>query len=380
MNKQTGSATLIVTMILLVAVTLTVLWTSRSVVTDIRLSANEVRMREAFANANAALDRALNQLISSGLDPRQYESTDSKRPYSYILIPAGDALPTACPSTPGLIDDPANPLYTKPPSIADTVIFACGWSEDESARRPMVQKVGRANAFANAPDYPLTVRGGANIGGSGLLVNTFSDKVVWSGLSVESWGAKPKIQVRNPGDPVRSPAAPTQPPYEVGNIEPYVDAGWQDLSRLNNDEFFANFFGLTPSDYRDPASNLVSLDVTPAQFSAVTPADAAGKVVWVNGDLTLNGGTYGSANEPVILIVDGDLTLRGGAEINGVVYVAEDFDAAGTAAINGAAVIAGDAKPATGNFTLTFNPFIVGEAQALGPIGGEFGSWRDFLH
>lgn len=55
-RNQQGVATIVVTVVLLVVMTLMVLFASRVGVFDVRMAANEARYKEAFAMAEAGLD------------------------------------------------------------------------------------------------------------------------------------------------------------------------------------------------------------------------------------------------------------------------------------------------------------------------------------
>ena len=57
-NNQQGAATLLVTVMLLIGVTLIALFATRVGILDQRISGNEVRHKEAFANAEAGLEQA----------------------------------------------------------------------------------------------------------------------------------------------------------------------------------------------------------------------------------------------------------------------------------------------------------------------------------
>jgi hypothetical protein len=140
---------------------------------------------------------------------------------------------------------------------------------------------------------------------------------------------------------------------------------------------FQNFFGVIPTEYR---YGYVTRDVTPAEFSNLTNEQKRGQVIWVEGDLEINGGETGTTDAPVILIVKGSLEVGGNGVINGVVYVVDDFDAKGTFAINGSAVIGGAVDNNAGNFTLVYEPQIVGRSSELGPRGARVGTWRDWLN
>ncbi|MBM3114684.1 pilus assembly PilX family protein [Jeongeupia naejangsanensis] len=99
-------------------------------------------------------------------------------------------------------------------------------------------------------------------------------------------------------------------------------------------QFFQSTFGTTPDLLRTKAkiykSNSTSMNGSSLPpFPASTGLNAAAitglgtQVIWVEGDLTLNGSvTFGSNTKPIVLIINGNLNLRGTTNnIFGFLYV-----------------------------------------------------------
>ncbi|MCW8839946.1 MAG: hypothetical protein OQK96_03120, partial [Gammaproteobacteria bacterium] len=119
---------------------------------------------------------------------------------------------------------------------------------------------------------------------------------------------------------------------------------------------------------------------------------ATDEVIWVDGNLSLNGSTMGcevavtgsnvcpSGNQdPSILIVNGDLNLAGGPQFYGMVYVMGDVNINGNANVVGSMVTQGNATNTTGNLTVIYNSALLRELGENGEqAGGGGGSWRDF--
>jgi hypothetical protein len=75
--------------------------------------------------------------------------------------------------------------------------------------------------------------------------------------------------------------------------------------------------------------------------SAYTP------LIWARGDITLNGGVGQG-----VLLADGDVTLTGGAVFTGVIIARDDILTNGIGATVLGAVLAGDARPGSGDHSL----------------------------
>ncbi len=89
-----------------------------------------------------------------------------------------------------------------------------------------------------------------------------------------------------------------------------------------------------------------------------------GQTIWVTGDLSLNGGTIGTADSPDILIINGNLSLNGNVTINGFVYVTGTVDINGTASINGSIASESDMS-FKGNSTITYSSTILSALPSL---------------
>jgi hypothetical protein len=112
-------------------------------------------------------------------------------------------------------------------------------------------------------------------------------------------------------------------------------------------------------------------------------AYAAGeRQIWVDGDLNVNSNvTIGSANDPIILVVDGDVHFNGTIQLYGVVYstgMTWDNTGGGGALIRGAAISEGNY---TGNGTpdYFYDPNVLSRLRnTLTSFVRVPGSWRDF--
>ena len=148
--------------------------------------------------------------------------------------------------------------------------------------------------------------------------------------------------------------------------------GDSSLSGASSGSFFARFFGKQPADYR---ATTVTVDTTAAGASALDGMTS--QVIWIEGDVSLDDVTLGSAAQPVILIVNGNLRLTGTCTVNGLVYVAGDLDAQGTPTLYGSLVTAGDAE-ATGTLKIVYDPEVLNRVATIGRAAKVPGTFRDW--
>jgi Tfp pilus assembly protein PilX len=414
---QRGVATLFVVLMLLLAAGLVMLYTSRGAVMEQRLSANEIRAKQAVAAANAGLDRALS-LVN---DPtggiglvKFFNSSDQFVAPTTALAPTSpfgtgtstylvkycnittnaDAL--SCGTTRGSSTTCASPDMN---NLVDALMFSCGWSDDDSAAHKMTQKLRVHPGLAGTISTPLITKGTANllVGGASVL-NYFNDLTVWSGGSMLGQSMTGKTFTRDVAtyptpdasvdyrDTGNSPACSNPPTgytcsTQGSTLGHDTVTGDTRLSSLSADGFFEYFFGDSLADYRDQnpswkidlnnsLSNENSTDI-----NSIGSYD--GNIIWVEGDATSLPDTIGSQEHPVLLIVNGDLELGSNTVINGLVYVQGDVTGNGSPTIYGSLIVQGTANT-TGNPKIIYDPNVIKRTEYLGTGGKLQGSWKDW--
>jgi hypothetical protein len=157
------------------------------------------------------------------------------------------------------------------------------------------------------------------------------------------------------------------------------------LASLTGDAFFNNFFYGDRIIMKNLAQSLSQV------YPAANVGNAAGKsgVVWIEGDTSINGGTYGSVDSPVIMIINGNLDARGTPNINGLLYVRGQLNAAGTVGVLGSVIVEGDPAlvptgedPVVGHggVDLVYSPYTLDRSSnsIVGTTTAISGSWRDW--
>lgn len=412
---QRGVATLFMTVVLMLAVGLIVLYINRGAILEQRLSANEIRTKQAFAAANAGLDQALAYMRKGGIDqdkngvvdvitPNTLTSASGKPSYyqvaycdpldiPYTTCPATHSTALACTLPPAGQPQPPTPM-----DLSRVGLISCGWSDDDSSVQRIVQLAGFSPSLGGSISTPVTSRGTANLltGGASVL-NYFNDLTVWSGGDLLGQSNTGKTFIR---DEVTNPVASLSDPYrDVGNSPSCNNppTGYQcstqgstlghdtvsndtRLSSLSVDGFFQYFFGQTTTAYRDSTATWV---VDPGSVLSRSNSTDLNSVVnmrdnsiWVEGNASLPG-NIGTQDHPVVLIVNGDFNMSANSVINGLVYVSGNITGNGSPTIYGAVVSAGSTN-VTGNLKVVFDPKVLDRASNLGQAGRLQGSWRDW--
>lgn len=418
-RTQQGAATIFITIVLLLAVALIALYTNRGAIMEQRLSANEIRAKQAFAAANAGLEQALafwrnggNPLAPVTVTPPVDVTLNNPGPpvgplsYFRARYCSSAVVPPACP--PRHTD--AMPC-TAPPSLTEIVVLSCGWSDDDTSVQRVTQIIGPSESLGGNVTVPLVARGTADLlNGGATVMNYFNDLTVWTGQSLVGMSMTAKTMVRNI---VTNPTASENDPFRVTvspgcNLAGYVCSskgatmghdtvtGDTNLSLLSQPDFFKYMFGKPVDVYRDttatwivdPAGTLTNRDST----SIDSIRGMTDQVIWIEGNV--NGTLPSGASEvigaprmpgppvipakPVIIIINGNLDLSSfNGTINGLVYVHGNVTGGGNPTIYGALVVAGNATP-TGNINVIYDPILLGAAGKIGKAAKLPGTWRDW--
>jgi hypothetical protein len=400
-KNQNGAATLLTALVLLICITLVILLSSKSVVMETQISADNYRMAQAVAAANAAMDFGVGYFDQGGFDQ--------------IIIATGAA------GSDGIVDTIADRTYTsgdgtqtttatltfnnaagtrcvaagETPNMKSGLITAVGRSDDGLAVRTISQCVGTIDIFGgNGPKQPLISKAAVGLTGNYQIINRFNNTTIWSGESATiGMSASAATYLREQSTPIESLSkteleniatnnAYTSEPITDRDKGSGVDTIDKDprLSTLTGDEFFNNFFF-------DDRSTMQAM----AKCTSLADANCktGGGIVWVEGNASMTGETYGTPNSPVVIIINGNLDVSGNPTIYGMLYVTGQMDAAGTPTVYGSVIVEGDPSmvpagelPVVGHGTvnLVYTPFTLN--QAANPIAGTTtviaGSWRDW--
>ncbi|MDD5320253.1 MAG: hypothetical protein PHD43_06505 [Methylococcales bacterium] len=413
-KKQNGAVTLLTALVLLIGITLVTLLSAKTVLVETQISADNYRMAQAVAAASAAMDFGVGyfdgtatkgdgsattgNIVIAGFDhdlnnvvdtfgQKTYISNDDKQTTTATLT-FNNAAGTRCVAA------------GSTPNMKGGLITAVGFSDDGLAQRTISQCIGTLDIFAsNGPKQALISRGDVGLTGNYQVINRYSNTTAWSGKSVNIGASATASTFLRPigteessytraqledSDTTNNYTSEAVSDRDKGNGVDII-ANDPSLNSLTGDEFFNNFFYGDRIMMESLAKNLDQ------RYSAgdIDSADGKTGVVWIEGDATMTGGTYGTADSPVIIIINGNLRAAGTPDINGMLYVRGQLDAAGTIGVLGSVVVEGDPAmvPAgedpvvgAGGVDLIYSPYTLD--RSANPIVGTTtaisGSWRDW--
>lgn len=428
LNYQRGAASLIVALILLIAITIVVLFTAKTVLVETQITADNYRTTQATAAASAAMDQGVAYFMAGGIDQRdnttlavgadglvdftipsntQQPSTASctmpTTPAAPVTLNSGTQTTLALyyyDNTPGnACDCPAgncfNPIGGVSP-MTKALITARGWSDDCAAVRTITQCLGTFDIFndGRSPRQPFVSKAGVGAFGNAKIINRYNNSSIWSGSILDTSGAAFGTYLRPSNTEITDFTKAELDSDDVNANTQLVSnrdagagidviSGDPNLANASPDEFFNMFFSIDRDTLRGLAED------SDQKLAAGGNPNGMTGVIWIGPDGTPSttttniGGTtvIGSPNVPAIMIINGDLQLTGGT-IHGVVYVTGEIKIAGNAVIKGSILSESGNNSGAGTLKLVYVPY-GGEGSGPTPfIPGTgaviAGSWRDW--
>ncbi len=423
-HRQSGAATLLMTMSLLLGMSITLLYLNRSLVIEQKSAANQMRAALALEMAEAGLEWATGMLntaqhIDANCTLSGGATVSFRRRYVQTHWDHGTANATdmavASNSYPGCKIDGSNWICNCPDpsdggsatgspdgarlagftvsflSVSDPEavrIVATGCTAQAAACTPANSGAADANATVSAilklrrlpralPAAALTCGNACAVAGTSSLINqdlASGALVVDAGGAIDLASGTTLISI--PGQP--GSAAVRRHDGALGTLS----GSDSDCSRS---AVFASFFGSTLAQYvRAPMTRTIA-DCS-ADNSCAALVDAAYAQGWrafyfpdgfVHSNASAN---LGSANDPVTLVSSAGFNLRDNLTVHGMLF---NNDAvitdprSGNASIRGAVVACADYRD-TGNGTLSYDASVLQILQrSTGPLVRVPGSWTD---
>jgi Tfp pilus assembly protein PilX len=379
-NQQRGVITLVISLVVLMLSTFVVFNVSKAILMEQKISNNDMRAKQAFEAAEAGMNVAI-----------EYLDTNPDRDGTPGIDPVFDLNPVD-----GIGDNATATIGRASVTVTTSVcaagaatgicITSTGRSDDRTATQTVTQILMTINPLPNAPQNPVTVRGGIIIGGAAVVENPEGFSTIWSGSDVDVGGNQTTTTLVPDVNATTGPNAYPgcmDVPLTCATISSSnklvvgVDVIENDssLSSLSDPQFFQNFFGMAPLAYQ---SSMVTINATTADAEA-SITNALSEVIWVQGNADVNGNiTMGSLTQPSILIITGNLSVNGNVTFNGIVYVMGNITVgSGNTTIIGAAVVAGQANGG-GGLLIRYSSDVLGNTSLAGSSTGGAGSWRDF--
>jgi len=388
LKTQHGAAVLVVSIILLLAVTMLVMFAVRVGILDQKISGNEYRHKEAFSNAESGLDQAAsflraNPVLHAGEVADGWEtcvgSTSifpcniSGAELVYATVVAGSSITAKLPDTSGN----SNSYLVK----ASDQIMAIGEGQSDDLTGSAIAQVSYAKTTLLTPGEipPLMMPSGnlngsftivpnPNGGGPGVAISAWVETVgtangTWqtcdhgdfqdSGVCMDtlsdsdSWSSCSCIDARSDKDNVGDDIVidPTDFPFS-----PFAFVFGKNLTSTAEVTAFKEEIKARAADKGKVLDDCSTLD------SMNLATDVEMPLIWVTGDCSIpSNSSIGDRTTPIILVVEGDLKVNANGEIWGII-VGGLSDSAGNVSsftMNGGAVVHGSAISDTGDEILT---------------------------
>jgi len=422
LNSQSGAATLLTAVILLIATTLVAFLSGKIALQEIKMTSNNYRASQAITAADAGMDYALSYFNGIGLTVAGSDH-DNDGVLDHIDNDVGFVNPNRATivfyseSSVAAVTPAPRPCIN--PSVDGTgnqksaLIQVTGTSDDGIASRTIFQCVGTRNLLkGGGPKQSLISGSSVALTGSAQIINRYSDLNVWSadgtgisGSAMETYIRPTDMEISDLTeaeliDDTTSPSIPNVQKVSSGGLGGGTDvyqndaflaaakaatvaniAGGGDGS--GSGTFFNLFFTESLTTMSEIADGIPTATGTQLLADGVSDAglDGLGGIIFVNGDASINanGTTIGTIDTPAIVIVDGDFDFSGGT-IYGLVYVTGDTTITGNPSVIGTTVSEGSVS-GTGTLKLVYSRKL-GDSTDGPPIIGTTaivnGSWHDW--
>jgi Tfp pilus assembly protein PilX len=385
---QLGAITLAVSLGILVLSTLVTFSVSRAILMEQKITNNEGRARQAFEAAEAGLIEAMSYLrndpdvnLDNVVDTNVLDSNNDGTADSTTRAVGNSSVTVTVTDMSG--------------NLTEFRIVSQGFSDDRSSTRTIEQIMVTINPLPNAPQNPVVTRGSIIISGSATVHNPEGHSTIWSGNDIDlGSNNSTSTEVPDAADPDYPGCMDIPMTCDLVQASSRLLAGVDiiendsSLGSLTADEFFRNFFGISPSTYR---ASMVTIDTTPAMADAEVDL-ATNEVIWIDGDhefgsvtvgctTSVSGNNVCPANntKPSIIIVDGDASFQGTPQFYGLLFVTGSLTMSGNTTVYGAVVAAGNATSDTGgSLDVWFSSSVLGATSRAGASAGSAGTWKDF--
>ena len=356
-NKPKGlvSIAMAITFVLISAVLMAI--SSSSTILGVKIINNNKYNVIAFDAAKAGLNYALADL--------------NQNFYSYMSLPSINSTNTV-----SLGSSASFTLNYKNISSGNNsllLVTSTGKELNSNVNKTMSQLFKFKSLIVNSPDLGAVTKGSIDLQLFSSINNTFSsDETMWSGGSI-SLGQSTTSTTNQDGTVTGGPSG--------GDISPYVVQSDISLNSLSDTEFIENFFGTDLAHIKQIATKYYH-NTTNTNYTSVLNG-VKGEIIYIEQNNSVaeidNIVQLGTADEPIILIVEGQLKMSGVGTFNGLLFLTEKWvDKFDNSTLNGAVIVNGDIR-LKGSATINYNPDIMNN------ISGKFGlyskvpgSWKDF--
>ncbi len=363
-NKQRGGATLIISVILIVTITLLVIFAAQYSQTVEKLSGNQLRSRQAFQAAEAGLEFGIVYF-------QQNSSTILANPVNGY-IPAFSNSSTANVSLAN--GSQFTITYTNPvQNNYHLILVSSTGTSADGTTSTVSQEIAMGSLLMTIPNFFMTSKGPVSITGSVDTINSSTNQTIQSASTVTLSGS---AQTHTSSGLSSS----------AGHIGSDIQQNSTALANLSQDDFIASYFGTSNSSIiQSKVGNFYSNSSSTNYASTLD--GMTGTSIWIDqtaGTASISGNTViGSTAAPVLLIVNGNFSISGNVTINGFVFVISTTginNFSGNVTINGG-LATSDTTTISGNVTLSYSNTVLSNLQNLSSLtywAKVPGSWKDF--
>jgi Tfp pilus assembly protein PilX len=363
-HKQQGAATLLITIIMLVSITMIILFAASYSVIQQKITSNSYQNTQAFEAAEAGMEFGIvylqqnsSAILSSptnGYIP-VYTSTNTQN----VVLANSSKFSIAF----------TNPVQNNYNLI---LITSTGTSYDGTATHTLMQQVAFGSLLSTPPTLPLISKGAVSMTVNSIVSNPNTNSTIESASSVHFTG---NAQTLITGGAVGSNSANTNSDVQQSNAT---------IAAMANTTFFQTFFGASEAAVQATVQHSYT-NSSSTDYSSILNG-MTGTSIWItqtSGNALIGNNTViGSTANPVLLIVNGSLTMSGNAIIYGIIYVIGGISAnlSGNSTINGGIISTG-AMSLAGNTRINFNTAILSAVQRqlqTTYFAKVPGTWRDF--
>lgn len=382
-SKQSGMATMMISVVLLTSIGLMSVYSAQVGVMEQKISANHYRSTQAFEAAQAGMDNVVQSVDAQIVNAITQQNVDEFAAFSQY----GKTLTSL---SQGGSQSLGRYELTLAQNAGDSnlvEVTLMGYAGDNSEPGAIPNQIIRQRLFRTPmltapPPAPLIARGSITIDGDVSVANKEKDSLIssWSGGATAIGTAT----------------------IDVTSSDGQTDGGYSQnhaaLANLDNDGMFENFFSETRARLKNRSkivdcvggcdqtnlSTLVKTNGTP-KGSNIIWVDAKTEPLDPNNPATYDklviGSNFnmGTAANPVILIVDGKLEIADDADFYGVIYTTQDFNnGINVSNITGSLITEGNIV-ATGGLNATYQNAVFNNMNTnIARYVRVAGSWRDF--
>lgn len=369
-RRQAGLVTLVISLVMLLAMTLFVILMARSSLVEVKASANSYRDKQAMEAAETGMNTAVAYYTHGSIDrdgdgtadPVFDTNNDGIGDANTVTLDGKQVTARFC----TVASNPPTSCTTPTTDLVNVMLFSQGWSDDQVATHRVAQVMTKFQALPNGPSVPFVGKVINSMTGTLNVTNNETNTTIWTGDNIQSASGnfKTEIQINGVNDQISS-----EKNGSVFTLGTDIVQNDQSLKNATPDTFFQNFFGRSRTAMKAAADTLVT-------SGSLSAGLHEGELIYMDtgSTVTINQ-NLGSPTNPVILIVNGALKLHG--DVYGVVYC-KDLDAAnGNGSITGS-MIAENVIKANGTFDYIYSGNVMTLTQGIGKQGPLNGSWRDF--